>query len=40
MPQTLTTKILAVGTFVPGADMLQVQRILPTEVRETSQLPH
>ena len=38
MPQTLTTKILAVGTFAPGTDMSQVQRILPTEVRETAQL--
>src|SRR6516225_3620656 len=38
MPQTPTTKILAVGTFAPGTDMSQVQRILPTEVRETVQL--
>ena len=38
MPQTPTTKILAVGTFAPGTDMSQVQRILPTEVRETPQL--
>jgi len=38
MPQTPTTKILAVGTFAPGTDMSQVQRILPTEVRETGQL--
>jgi len=38
MPQTPTTKILAVGTFAPGTDMAQVQRILPTEVRETEQL--
>ena len=38
MPQTLTTKILAVGTFAPGTDMSQVQHILPTEVRETAQL--
>jgi len=29
MPQTPTTKILAVGTFAPGTDMSQVQRILP-----------
>jgi hypothetical protein len=35
MPQTPTTKILAVA---PGTDMSQVQRILPTEVRETAQL--
>ena len=33
-----TTKILAVGTFAAGTDMSQVQRILPTEVRETAQL--
>jgi hypothetical protein len=38
MPPTPTTKILAVGTFAPGTDMSQVQRILPTEVRETAQL--
>ena len=38
MPQTPTTKILAVGTFAPGTDMSQVQRILPTEVRETALL--
>src|SRR5215475_687908 len=38
MPQTPTTKILAIGTFAPGTDMSQVQRILPTEVRETAQL--
>jgi hypothetical protein len=31
MPQTPTTKFLAVGTFAPGTDMSQVQRILPTE---------
>ena len=37
-PQTPTTKILAVGTFAPGTDMSQVQRILPTEVRETAHL--
>ena len=38
MQQTPTTKILAVGTFAPGADMSQVQRILPTEIRDTAQL--
>src|SRR5260370_34280633 len=38
MPQTPTTKILAVGTFAPGTDMSQVQRIFPTEVREHAQL--
>ena len=36
--ERLITKILAVGTFAPGTDMSQVQRILPTEVRETAQL--
>jgi hypothetical protein len=34
MPQTPTTKILAVGTFAPGTDMSQVQRILPTAMLE------
>jgi hypothetical protein len=38
VPQTPTTKILAIGTFAGGTDMSQVQRILPTEVRETAQL--
>jgi len=38
MPQTPTTKILAIGTFAPGTDMAQVPRILPTEARETAQL--
>ena len=38
MPATPTTKILAIGTFAPGTDMQQVQRILPVEVRETAQL--
>ncbi len=38
MPATPTTKILAIGTFPPGTDMQLVQRILPTEVRETAQL--
>jgi len=37
-PTTPTTKILAIGTFPPGTDMQLVQRILPTEVRETAQL--
>jgi len=36
MPQTPTTKTLAVGTFAPSTDMSQVQRILLTEVRETA----
>jgi hypothetical protein len=38
MPETPTTKILAIGTFAPGTDMAQVQRILPSEVRETAKL--
>jgi hypothetical protein len=38
MPATPTTKILAIGTFPPGTDMQRVQRILPTEVRETARL--
>ncbi|HET7883839.1 MAG TPA: hypothetical protein VFL55_23330 [Acetobacteraceae bacterium] len=38
IPQTPTTKILAVGTFAPGTNMSEVQRILPTEVRETALL--
>lgn len=37
-PRTPTTKILAVGTFAPGTDMSQIQRILPSEARETTQL--
>src|SRR5262249_38283691 len=38
MPQSPTTKILAVGTLVPRTEMSKVQRILPSEVRETAQL--
>jgi|SRR5215475_3987218 len=37
LPATPTTKILAIGTFPPDTDMQLVQRILPTEVRETAQ---
>jgi hypothetical protein len=37
-PQTPTTKILAVGTIVPGADLTKARAILPTEVRATAQL--
>jgi hypothetical protein len=33
-----TTRILAVGTIVPGADLAKVTAILPTEVRATAQL--
>lgn len=35
---TPTTRILAVGTLVPGADVQAVRRILPSEVRATAQL--
>src|SRR5262245_58566323 len=38
MPTTPATKILAIGTFPTGTDMQLVQRILPTEARETTQL--
>jgi hypothetical protein len=38
LPNTPTTKILAIGTFPPGTDMQRVPPILPTEVRETAQL--
>ena len=38
MPETPTTKILAIGTFAPGTDMAQVQRILPDEARATARL--
>jgi len=33
-----TTKIVAIGTVVPGSDMAQVQAILPREVRATAEL--
>jgi hypothetical protein len=33
-----TTRIIAVGTLVPGADVAQVQAILPREVRATAEL--
>src|SRR5262245_14154595 len=38
VPQTPTTRILAIGTFASATDMSQVQRILPAEARETVQL--
>ena len=38
MPPVPTTKMLAIGTIAPGADMAQVAAILPTEVRATAQL--
>jgi hypothetical protein len=37
-PSTPTTRILAIGTFAAGTDMAQVQRILPSEMRETAKL--
>ena len=33
MPQTPTTKILAVGTFAPGTDMSQVQLVQHSKIR-------
>ena len=38
MPTTPSTKILAIGTFPTGTDMQLVQRTLPNEARETTQL--
>jgi hypothetical protein len=38
MATTPTTRILAIGTFPTGTDMQLVQRILPSEVRETAKL--
>jgi len=37
-PATPTTKILAIGTFPPGTDMLVVQRTLASEARATAEL--
>jgi hypothetical protein len=37
-PPTTTTKILAIGTIPPGADLQLARRILPSEVRATLQL--
>jgi hypothetical protein len=37
-PSVPTTRILAIGTINPGADMAAVRGILPTEVRETVKL--
>jgi hypothetical protein len=37
-PATPTTKILAIGTFMPGTDMQLVQRTLAAEVRATAEL--
>ncbi len=33
-----TTRILAIGTITPGADLASVRAILPTEARETVKL--
>jgi hypothetical protein len=35
---TPTTKILAIGTLIPGADVQKVRTILPTEVKATVDL--
>jgi hypothetical protein len=35
---TPTTRILAIGTITPGADMAAVRATLPSEVRETVKL--
>ncbi len=35
---TPTTRILAIGTIVPGADLAKTTAILPTEMRATAQL--
>ncbi|HTY48459.1 MAG TPA: hypothetical protein VMB48_02070 [Steroidobacteraceae bacterium] len=37
-PAVPTTRILAIGTLVPDADMQRVRAILPTEVRATARL--
>ena len=37
-PPTPTTRILAIGTINPGADLAAAHAILPTEVRETVKL--
>jgi hypothetical protein len=37
-PPTPTTRILAIGTINPGADMAAARAILPAEVRETVKL--
>ncbi|MCE4224086.1 hypothetical protein HCU64_10015 [Methylobacterium sp. C25] len=34
-PPVPTTKILAIGTVDPGADIAKIREILPTEVKET-----
>src|SRR5262245_42784255 len=37
-PPTSTTKILAIGTIKPGADLQQLRRILPREMQATAEL--
>lgn len=37
-PPTPTTRILAIGTIQPGADLQQVRRILPDEMQATAEL--
>jgi hypothetical protein len=37
-PPTLTTRILAIGTIRPGADLQQVRRILPGEMQATAEV--
>ena len=37
-PPTPTTRILAIGTIRPGADLQQVRRILPGENQATAEL--
>ena len=37
-PPTPTTKILAIGTIQPGADLQKVRRILPGEMQATAEL--
>ena len=37
-PLTPTTRILAIGTIRPGADLQQVRRILPGEMQATAEL--
>jgi hypothetical protein len=38
IPPTPTTRILAIGTINPGADLAAARAILPAEVRETVKL--
>jgi len=38
VPPTPTTRILAIGTINPGADVAAARAILPAEVRETVKL--